>query len=126
MLSELHNRRFSSGATGAWIWGVSVSQHGVQAVSTTWWLEVGLAAEVTEGGGRRFQPRALACRTISTSTARVSCGVATSWRKLMRAPLTPLVVFNLSEKPKRSTDVIVASVASIPACDPASRIIAST
>jgi len=28
----------------------------------------------------------LACRTISTSTARVSCGLATSWKKLMRVP----------------------------------------
>ena len=44
----------------------------------------------------------------------------------MRAPLTPLIVFNLSENPRRSTEVIVASVASIPACDLASRIIEST
>ncbi len=44
----------------------------------------------------------------------------------MRTDLTPSFVFNLSEKPKRSTAVIVASVASMPACNPASRIIAST
>jgi hypothetical protein len=37
----------------------------------------------------------------------------------MRAPFTPSFVFNLSEKPKRSTEVIVASVAAIPARDPA-------
>jgi hypothetical protein len=42
------------------------------------------------------------------------------------SPLTPSSVFNLSEKPTRSTEVIVASVASIPACDFASKIIAST
>jgi len=62
----------------------------------------------------------------STSTARVSCGVVTSWRKLMRVPFVPAPVNNRSEKPKRSTEVIVASVASISTWDLASKIIAST
>jgi len=70
-----------------------------------------------------YKPRAFGW-TYHLDLHRTSVlGVATSRRKLMRAPLTPLVVFNLNEKPKRSTEVIVASVASIPAWDPASRII---
>lgn len=53
-----------------------------------------------------------AARTISTSTLRVSCGVSTSRRKLMRTPFIPSEVFNLRKNPRRSTAVIAASVAS--------------
>jgi len=55
----------------------------------------------------------LACSTISMSTFRASCAVATSRRKLIRAPLIPSFVFNRREKPRRSTEVMVASLASI-------------
>ena len=44
----------------------------------------------------------------------------------MRTPLTASFVFNRRVKPSRSTEVIVASIASIPACDIASKTIAST
>ena len=43
----------------------------------------------------------------------------------MRAPFIPSFVFNRREKPRRSTEVIVASVASSRACNRASRIMES-
>ena len=64
--------------------------------------------------------------TISMSTFRASCAVATSPRKLMRAALIPSFVFSRREKPRRSTEVMVASAASSCAYDRASGIMELT
>ncbi len=56
-----------------------------------------------------------ALRTISTSAVRVFIGVSISWGKLMRTAFIPSCVFNRRVKPSRSTEVMVASVASSPA-----------
>jgi hypothetical protein len=58
---------------------------------------------------------------VSMSAAQMACGGATSWRKLVRAALTASFVFDLIDKPKRSTKVIVTSVPLIAVCELASR-----
>src|SRR5271165_3302244 len=66
-----------------------------------------------------------ACFTISTNTSLVCDGSLTSRKKATRVPFTPSWVFRRRWKPRRSTEVISASCASMPANRLASRMSAS-